>query len=1310
MDEEDEKKKKKRDWGSIIINVVRFAKYMTNPVFYWAVIISVFLIIIIGFISYFLSIPGQLLGRLNDYIDKVKDSLGIGQITVKQEEVYDLCKYLEEMGYDVEAYGFVETVERGKDKKTYDDEKFDNNKPTKGTIKDNSVKSKYLEAYIISEKKLYAISNEANYFAGTINEVYNMSGIIEEAINTIFGTFENEKETLTKYIKLFKQNDNIPQSEIDLEIRRVIAYYGYTLYKGTRNGTIFLQSIVNLFGAAESDFIKWMKLDIHTNPTLEPEQDTKGYLKTLEDLIQNEYISIGQEYTYSGDGLIFLENNKGTYKDVLSGNWIYGGDEKVYGIEIDKDNKQFIIKMNLPAKTFFEALGITRLSKYAYDLNNWTTKYGKSQDFLIGAHIATMAPDFTYRLATATAVDTKVHVALFETDIDLKVVTEDKSDISVLDLINAANEDTFILNELKSKLRKIIEQLNYSDIPQSMANEIKGKLGEYYKSLVWFSTPPYTGIPDRDEVRADADNIDNRISGITLTVFKNKLSEAFSQKTIINFFKKLDELILNRYRDNEVSTLREKIEELKKLTIATIGIQTSDDYKPIDDLPFGNFESMIRVIEEIQEPIDVATPYITKVVRHWYRNQYFTNVGGDTEYYKRLRCKELIYNIYNIILDGALDREGMAGATSHSDIARKVEQEKKNIETKNETELDAFIAGYKSAWENGSLWDRETLTEDQIKRIDNEFKAITAQFGNASFSGGAYKIEANPEPYWFMIDQLVEKGAKFSEDVAIAEYLLKFAIKEQRSMDIIQIHNPLFEDNSLYIRSWLKEKYTIYDGRNTRSTNNDSVIMAGSQEKYIQGKEALRELEAQMEQVADVRTDMVFMIRNLKELFEDFEFDLENRDVPSAKVLTNIMPDYKPYTVWPSMYEKNESNYTKMIYKGQSDGNISSGTVSADLVAPETCIIRAISSENGGGIDIEFTPTVGDGVVVFGMTLRIQGENSIVSCNREVGATIKKGEKIGTITGEPVILKLSLFTGTKQIVRIEDYMKVESREYKDLTKEEKQYLYGLLANEIKEYETDEKAFAKANAIVSVVLNRIASPMYKNEKGIVEVLKKVVSKSENIDEKDKSENDIGFSKFSIISEDDLEKYEEIRAFTSGITTALRGSDMTRDETLLGATRYYKSPYTKGDEGLTKDLQKEIEKFKTYKVIDNMLFGLTVTEYKDYLAAMIDKKIDEVMYELDLKKYLEGFEESEGGYDTSYKIMEHQKQIKKMFQKAKDLILEYCETGNYQEDCGGIKLKEDDKLVRILEKSNVYQEQEEQDNRRDNKDNRSFYSYN
>ena len=1273
MDEEDEKKKKKRDWGSTIASIIQTVKLLMNPIIFWGVIIILAIIILIGYISYFTSIPGQILGKIGTWLSSLGKIGQDGIITANKEEIINLCTYLEEMGYDVEGYGFVQSINREGDL-TYNSE---NAKGTPSRGKIVSVTSKYLEAYIISEKKMFAISNpKANVGALTIavNEDQYSQDLLEIAVDTVLARYEDSEFSGTLLAKTNEYKEYLKSKGEDVSrfgdgidyIKQAVAmYYTYELYSPTSIGATIHKWLVNIFGNGQvqvdgAQFIGWLKDKNRGNDA--------SFAELMENVVHQTMLLLDfSDYKFSGDGLIYLDDNEGTYFPFI-GTWKYEGTD--YEVEIDEPKRLFIIKMPMEATPLVKALGLEKLSKYGYDLNNWTTKYGKPQEFLIAVHTSTMAPEFAYKLASSAAVDTKVHVSLFPTTINITVVPEDKSDESVLSMLEGANSDGTVLDALKKLITEIIDGLVYNDVSNAPDKNTANRALTNYYNQNWFGLVqnPYPGVVQSKE-EYDQNPTDANFKSNVLKATKYLLKNRILKNSITEIYAGINSCGVDKIKS-----------ETADLTLSSLGI-TNDSYSIIADLPLAYFDDAITVIKELEAPINVATPYITKVIKHWYRNQYFTNVGGDVEYDKKQRVKTLVYNVYNKIYGGKLDNSGLEGFEDMSSLEDLLKQEYATIDALGSDDaIDSYVDSFEAKWENTlkPALPHDNNYDEIVEYVKNEFIAVRAQLANSDFNGGAYKIEGNPEPFWFAMEELYDKG-DFDIPDTVVDFIKSLTIKEKRVADIMQIHNPLFEDNSQYIRNWLKEKYEIFEGKNNvsedaqKNDKGEKIVSSGNEKRYIQGKTALQALRTQLEQTNDIKSDMVYLIRNIKELFEDFEFDLENRDIPETKVLSNILPSYKPYTPWPSVYEKSESNCTKIIYKGSSD-----------IVAPEKCIVRA--AENGV-IDLEFNNSEPDGMFSLGMTMRIASEQGSMSIDVSKGNIVAKGEKIGSVSGsgaEPVILKLNLFTATKQIIRVEDYMKIDHKTYNDLTSLEKMVLYHLIDRET-QHDDDVTMFSQGNAIVNIILNRISSP-YCAESDIFSLL----SQPTYCDL-------MGFKEYAkhIPKDTDVKKFEKNTAYKSAINGALMGIDVTRTDTLLGATNYFAS-YSSNDTEAQEEILEEQDKYKVSIIIKNRLFGITNSEYEKYVEMLVDKKIYEVLYELDIYKYLEGIEEQEGGYDTTQEIIKHQEEIFKLFENAKEEIATYFESENFITDCGGIRFKNPDTVVAILEKTNVFQKKEEQEN--------------
>lgn len=110
----------------------------------------------------------------------------------------------------------------------------------------------------------------------------------------------------------------------------------------------------------------------------------------------------------AGSGMICLVDSEGNYLSSLDG--------KVNSISIDREKKQMIIELDN--------------YKYSYSLDGWTGKFGKSLEFLLTLHLATMSPDFTKEVALAEKFDAKVGIALEEINANITLLTQDGTEIT----------------------------------------------------------------------------------------------------------------------------------------------------------------------------------------------------------------------------------------------------------------------------------------------------------------------------------------------------------------------------------------------------------------------------------------------------------------------------------------------------------------------------------------------------------------------------------------------------------------------------------------------------------------------------------------------------------------------------------------------------------------------------------------------------------------------------------------------------------------------------------------------------------------
>lgn len=156
---------------NIGINISKWVKYALNPIVWYVLLFLLLIFFLAGVISLFTILPGAVTGFFSNLIDDIVKADDETQYNIKDEDVLELAQYLDSMGYDIENYGFVEKKEDVKrENNTQDGEYYIDNKPSKGKI--ISIKSKYLEAYLGEEAKMFKLASKEYKYVSFFEEYY----------------------------------------------------------------------------------------------------------------------------------------------------------------------------------------------------------------------------------------------------------------------------------------------------------------------------------------------------------------------------------------------------------------------------------------------------------------------------------------------------------------------------------------------------------------------------------------------------------------------------------------------------------------------------------------------------------------------------------------------------------------------------------------------------------------------------------------------------------------------------------------------------------------------------------------------------------------------------------------------------------------------------------------------------------------------------------------------------------------------------------------------------------------------------------
>lgn len=1123
-------------WG---VSAIKWKRILVNPIT-WYFLIGLFIILLLmGIIAFISALPGAISEK---FTQMITDLIGENYATygVEEQEILDMAIYLDQMGYDLENYGFVEEITR---EPNIQDGNYINNQPSHGKI--ISVKSKYLEAYIGEEKKIYKIAPE-NYTTTEMTEDY----YLQKAIN--------------KYVS----NDE------NLEI-----YYYYQI-KGTditklsketqekyEEGRTRAEQNVNLAKQITDEY----------NASLTGIKDANGLLTNQEGRTR-----------LIGAGMIVL-TGKAKEENYKDWKWIRKvfGKEVNYEFRVDEEARKLILTVSyIPENaTFWDQLkmilGIESSGKeYGVDLESFLSKYGKPSEFTLAFHLATQAPDFVYKLATSSNTDTKVYLDMWPKTINYIAVTDSGSEARLDTLLNSINTNSDVHQRYVSELE------NYSG---ELIEGRQEKLYDYYlNSGNFFNINP-------EAYKAQA------------TRWYNDMIEKLKGTTYMSV-----EAVINAIKTEILASGRSyNIEEWEIIDIQ--GVNCS----------FNDLKELIDMFPSFNKTINTATPYITKVVQHWYRNQYFINQDKELNKAKTVATSfldNIRYRINTQLTNSAEQQELLQKVESYKEGINKIgEGESFDLTTENLTDVvEEYIADVctqlEAAYKDISGYIKDETSKQIIDAFfETKLNSLESRYGTT------YEIIEVEDKYHSLASFNGSSRANVNEVISKSYY------REVSTPDIIQIHNPVFSDNSKYVRSWFKDKYIIYDG--VTRTEEERILGA---KKYIQGKTALDSLYAMLQKATTEADNLKYMQRDVAEFMQDFSFDLnEIEETTAEKNLVNIMPEYVPYTPWPSQYEQADSIWTKMTFKTSN---------STRLVAPADCIITKVGEIYELGI------LNSDGLVseyVYLCADEDSNGNKITDLNITEGE-YKQNEQIGTATpregtnlaAKTISIKLQMLTGTKQKIDITTRMNVRSKTIDEITQDEEAVMVAVMSA-VTYYGFNDRPHSseiekvrdlyeqECLAMISTAINRIQSPYCKDtslshidyvEMGVINL------------------NGFEIKDGQLVSDESKRKSNPIEILTQEgvrnlIKLALRGTDKTEEGTILGATVYRKiwenDLYIENQqEGSTqedvKTIDTELADVNLKMAIGGGGFYIPNNQYKLYEKFYVNDKIRSIFVQLNEQK--------------------------------------------------------------------------------------------
>ena len=142
-----------------------------GPVLFWAAIIIMVIILLTGIIAFLLTAPGLVTGKLKNYAETLAHTIlnywggDTTQMEVSEEEQYKVLDYLEQMGYDLKGYGFIDSNVSNTESDNYDQSQGVLRDPETGKIAEAN--SYLVMLYLSSDNYVYTVKNFNPVVPGT---------------------------------------------------------------------------------------------------------------------------------------------------------------------------------------------------------------------------------------------------------------------------------------------------------------------------------------------------------------------------------------------------------------------------------------------------------------------------------------------------------------------------------------------------------------------------------------------------------------------------------------------------------------------------------------------------------------------------------------------------------------------------------------------------------------------------------------------------------------------------------------------------------------------------------------------------------------------------------------------------------------------------------------------------------------------------------------------------------------------------------------------------------------------------------------
>lgn len=197
------------------------------PIIIIAIIVIIF---IIGIIGFFTVMPGLILGKLKKFgIELVEGLKGVAignYKVVTQSKRIEIAQYIQNLGYDIQTYGFADVKYKKKTKKEIEDKDASSTKQiTKIVPVNNDRSNDYLSAYITADSQTY-LPADTFLFARFVNLYDNAKAIItKDELKSIDQSSSGLINILDHSFQFFSSYDSTDNAEnyayVNTEKRRL---------------------------------------------------------------------------------------------------------------------------------------------------------------------------------------------------------------------------------------------------------------------------------------------------------------------------------------------------------------------------------------------------------------------------------------------------------------------------------------------------------------------------------------------------------------------------------------------------------------------------------------------------------------------------------------------------------------------------------------------------------------------------------------------------------------------------------------------------------------------------------------------------------------------------------------------------------------------------------------------------------------------------------------------------------------------------------------------------------------------------------